>query len=551
MVPSSTSRLVKPATGTSIRVTPGAASGGEVVPKSVCPAPIHLFLIALVGLISGREIALAESWEAEFQGFAEVHCLACHDGADAEASLDLSSLGANLRDEETTRRWILIHDRVSSGEMPPPEESPPDEEEKRAALKTLADALTKAERARSDVVLRRLNRREYEHTVRDLFDVQVRLASILPEDTPAHGFDNVGEGLAVSAESMQAYLEAADVALDAVFGPSEEPPKIKLQTNLLDQKGHDGKSFIDRHIGNMFRRTDRGLVIFQSGYCPTSLVNFSRLRPPAGTYRVSFQVRAVQSDDPVILRIYGGDTLVGRREKHIVGYYDVQPGEWTTIEFEDRLVEDGGTFQPKCYGTRDTRKNADSYPEPGVEIADIVIEGPLEPWPPTSRIRLLGDVEPASATAEDAQAILDRVLPLAFRRRTGSGEVEAYAELVRTALADGRSFEASLRLGLKAVLCSPDFLFLDEPGEEVISQYALASRLSYFLWSSMPDAELMELAAQEKLADPCVLGEQVERMLSDPKSLAFTENFIDQWLDLRDIDFTEPDANLYPGSMSY
>jgi hypothetical protein len=349
---------------------------------------------------------------------------------------------------------------------------------------------------------------------------------------------------------MQAYLHAADVTLDAVFGPPTKPKHIQHTTNLLDQKTHDGKPF-NNQIGKMFRKTDNGLVIFQSGYCPTNLVNFARLRAPAGTYRGKFQVRAIQSEEPVTLRIYGGDTIVGRREKHLVGYFDVPPNEWTTIVFEDRLIEASGTFQPKCYGTRDTRKDADTYPEPGIEIGEIKIEGPLEAWPPLSRGKLLGDIDASNATVQDSRAIIARVLPHAYRRPITPEEVDSYVTLVESALAGGRSFEESLRLGLKAVLCSPEFLFLDEPvqegpNEKLISQHALASRLSYFLWSSLPDGELMALAAEQRLSDPQVLREQVERLLLDPRAEALTTNFTGQWLDLRDIDFTEPDANLYP-----
>ena len=118
--------------------------------------------------------------------------------------------------------------------------------------------------------------------------------------------------------------------------------------------------------------------------------------------------------------------------------------------------------------------------------------------------------------------------------------------MTSAALDEGRSFEDSLRLGLKAILCSPHFLFLDEPGHDRISQHALASRLSYFLWSSMPDDALTSLADQGLLENPEVLRDQVERMLDDPKARALTDNFVGQWLNLRDIDFTSPDQQLYP-----
>jgi hypothetical protein len=500
----------------------------------------------IICLVACVPVTQADSWREGLRPFFQAYCIDCHSGSDAEGELDLSNLNGDLKDAELMRRWMTVHDRLAGGEMPPKDRSRPSAAEKSATLAMLAEALTESDLARNDVVLRRLNRNEYENTVRDLFGVYVQVKEALPQDTPSAGFDNVGAGLAVSAEAAGAYLRAADLILKEVFGPHEKPKYIKHTTNLLDQKNHDGTPRLAKQIGAMFRQTEKGLVIFQSGYCPTNLVNFARLRAPAGTYRGTIQVRAIQSKKPVTLRIYGGDTIVGRREKHLVGYYDVPPDKWTTIEFTDRLVEVGGTFQPKCYGTRDTRKDADTYPEPGIEIGDITIEGPLEEWPPRSRARLLGDLDSREGTLDDAKTILSRILPLAFRRKTALDEVAPYLTLVESALNQGRPFEAALQVGLKGVLCSPQFLFLDEPGWRAVSQCALASRLAYFLWSSMPDGELLSLAYQERLTESQVLRGQVERLLNDPKSKAFTTNFVGQWLDLRDIDFTSPDMTLYP-----
>lgn len=473
------------------------------------------------------------------------HCVDCHSGEEPDGGLHLDTLKFDLSDQEVTRRWVLVHDRIAAGEMPPPDIDRPKATETKVFLATLQNALRNADQARSNVVLRRLNRHEYQNTVRDLFMTDVEIHG-LPEDSSTNGFDTVGEGLAVSAEAMQAYLDAADQVLDAVFGQPKKPKYIRHETNLLKQVDWKGRPQLDSQIGKMFRRTKDGLVIFQSGYCPTNLVNFARLRAPAGTYRGTIRARAIQSDKPVTLRIYGGDTIVNRRERHLVGYFDVPPNEWTTIEFTDRLVESGGTFLPKCYGTRDTRKNADTYPEPGIELGDIVIEGPLEEWPPPSRKHLLGDIDLATATPSDAERIIRRVLPRAFRRPVASSEADEYVALFTAASDAGRSFESALRVALKAILCSPEFLFLDEPGLTAVSQHALASRLSYFLWSSMPDQELTDLADGKTLSDPVVLRAQVERMLKSPKAEQFTKNFTGQWLDLRDINFTEPDANLYP-----
>ena len=506
---------------------------------------MRFILLVITGTLFARCTSAAD-WRSPLRPFLKAHCVECHKAGNAGGSLNFSALKSDLTDAETLRRWVLVHDRLVAREMPPKEAHQPTGPARAKAVAVLATALKKADRVRRTVVLRRLNRTEYENTVRDLFGVYVRVKDVLPKDNSTGGFDNVGVGLSVSAEALKAYLVAADRVLDAVFGPAKKPNYIKHKTNLLDQKTHDGKPYLARQIGKMFRRTKAGLVIFQSGYCPTNLVNFARLRAPAGTYRGTIRVRAIQSSKPVTLRIYAGDTIVGRREKHLVGYYDVPPGRWTTIKFTDRLVERGGTFQPKCYGTVDTRKNADTYPAPGIEIGDITIEGPLEEWPPKSRVRLMGGIAHRKGTLNDAETIFERLLPRAFRRAVSPQELKPYVGLVEKSLKSGRSFESALRVGLKAILCSPQFLFLDEPGAKKISQYALASRLSYAIWSSMPDAKLKALATQGRLSDPAVLRQQTDRLLNDPRSKALTTHFTGQWLNLRDIDFTSPDRKLYP-----
>jgi hypothetical protein len=388
------------------------------------------------------------------------------------------------------------------------------------------------------VVLRRLNRVEYENTVNDLLGIDARLQAILPEDASADGFDNNGDALAVSTELMQAYLEAADAALDEVFGPDKEPPRVNVTFPL--SKDVQGK------IGTQFRQTEDGVALFDCGYCPSSFRTFISKTP--GTYRVKIHAKAFQSDKPVTMSVHGGDVIVGRREKHLVGHYDLLPNKMTVIEFEDRIgFRD--TFHPKPYGIGNTRRKNQEWPGPGIVIGDISVEGPLEPWPPLSRAVLLGDLDVANAGSDDANRILKKLLPRAYRRRVSDADVAPHFTHVTKALDAGRPFEEALRLGLKSILCSTGFLFLDEPttaDSGSISDEALASRLSYFFWSSQPDEQLLKLAADNQLHDPSVLKAQVERLLSDPKSAAFTENFTGQWLDLRDISFTEPDGTLYP-----
>ncbi|MEX2025753.1 MAG: DUF1592 domain-containing protein, partial [Pirellulaceae bacterium] len=261
-------------------------------------------------------------------------------------------------------------------------------------------------------------------------------------------------------------------------------------------------------------------------------------------------------------------------QQELVDYFTVPPGEPTVIEFVQRLepqqtiriVTDGLGVTPPTV----EKIGADKYEGAGLVVQWVDVEGPLlESWPPASHRRLLGDLKQEHVAAKDnssrmevvseqplvdAERILRDFARRAFRRTVSDAEVQPFVARVRTKLAEGHSFEQALRVGLKAVLVSPHFLFLRERMEDkptndspaVLDDFSLASRLSYFLWSSMPDEELLALAEKGQLQHADTLRTQVERMLRDPKASAFTENFAGQWLSLRSIDATMPDQMLYP-----
>jgi hypothetical protein len=469
---------------------------------------------------------------APLKPFFEKHCSECHGGGAKKGGLDLDRLPATLNDPQTLRRWVLLHDRVQAGEMPPKNHPRPSAADLDAFLKPLSKTLADADRARARAVVRRLNRVEYENSVRHLLDITADLKDLLPQDASAHGFDNVGDALAASSELIEAYLQAADAAVDAALGPDRAPEPVRMKFPLSRD--------VEREIGGLFRKVDDGVAMFNSGYCPSAVRSF-RVKHP-GTYRVRIHARAFQTEKPLALSIHAGDVITNIGPRHLVGYYDLPPGPMTVIEFTDRF-RPHETFHPKPYGTVGSAREKGNHPGPGIVIGDIEIEGPLEPWPPPSRARLLGAVDPARGTIEDARAIYVRLLPQAYRRPTTPEEAEPFVRLARAALEKGKPFAEALRIGLKALLCSPGFLFLEAPSGD---DHALAARLSAFLWSSLPDEPLRQLAARGELRKPDVLRAETERMLRDPKASAFARNFTGQWLDLRDIDFTAPDETLYP-----
>jgi len=466
------------------------------------------------------------------------HCLDCHSGDSPEAGLNLVTLSDDLADGKVRRRWVYLFDRVQAGEMPPKTEPIPSSDFKTQFLATLKNSLTRADLSSREIVLRRLNRNEYEQTVRDLFGIHVDVKRLLPDDSTEQGFDTTASALSLSAEQMVLYLEAADLVLDRVFGPPVKPIITKKTVNFATSK---------RGVDSSERKLSNGVVLFSGA---KFLPLYEASLPTPGLYRVRVKIRAEQSEAPVVMHVRGGNT--GAIAPHTAGFFEAIPGEITTVEFTDRSLERSDCFS---FGLVDGfpwwQVKEQEYKGAGLFIGDIEIEGPIEPWPPESRANLLGDVDPKTGAITDIRAILSQKLPHAFRRDTSDEEVEPFLALAQQAIDEGLSFEAALRRGLKGILCAPEFLFFEErtirsESPTSIDDFALASRLSYFLWSSLPDDQLLSQARRGELRDPDILHAQVERMLADPKAQRFVESFTGQWLRLNDLDFTVPDSRVYP-----
>ena len=249
----------------------------------------------------------------------------------------------------------------------------------------------------------------------------------------------------------------------------------------------------------------------------------------------------------MIVRVYAGDVIARRGKQWLVGHFELAPGEkWTEIKIEE-FLQPRDSLHIVTYRNGGHESKANETTRPGVLVGDATCVGPIvDEWPPKSRRKLLGRIDPETARPADAYRILEWVLPYFFRRTVEPEEVAPFASLTREALAEGRPWLEALRVGVKGMMVAPEFLFLEEPGRERVSDFALASRLSYFLWKTTPDRELLTLAAAGELHKEPVLKQQVERLLNDPKSRRFVDDFTGQWLDLYGIDFTEPDKHLFP-----
>ncbi len=264
------------------------------------PSKLTIALLLLWGLPCVGEDHLKS--DQALQSFFQQHCLDCHSTGESESGLDLTQLSTELSDAETMRRWVLVHDRVASGEMPPNGEQLHGDDKDRF-VRQLAKILHRADATYREVVLRRLNRLEYENTLRDLFDVpHVDIKEMLPEDAKSHGFDNIGEALSVSTEQMMVYLQVIDRVLDEAIGPLERPQSRVRNANL--------KQSSERVLGKLFRAEPDGVVLFSSDYSPSALKGFD-IRSP-GLYRFKIRARAFQSERPMTLRVYAGDVIGNR-----------------------------------------------------------------------------------------------------------------------------------------------------------------------------------------------------------------------------------------------
>ncbi len=504
----------------------------------------------------------ARQFEAHVRPLLESHCVACHGGEKPKGKLRLDQLSSDLADAATREHWADVVDRLRTGEMPPEGKPRPAEKDVQAFTEWLAPLVAAADAtaraAQGRVVLRRLNRVEYENTVRDLLGIKIKIKDQLPEDGSADGFDNAGAANHTSSFLMEKYLEAADKALNmAIADRPKPPPSTTKRWSIKD--GHPVKGSDE----NVYRFLDDGEVVC---FCSSEWrsVGATQFWPnEGGNYRFRFAASAYQSKGkPITFRVTATGTQLSGKNG-LIGYFDAPVDSPRVYEVE-RYMEPHTTIMILPYGLANSgtvhKVGAERWDGPGLAIKYIEVEGPLNPsWPPESHRRLFGDMprktvrtndgDRSEVTSEqpsvDAERVLKTFMRRAFRRNVTDDDVAPYVAIVEAKLAAGYTFEPAIRAALKGVLIAPDFLFLRErPGK--LDDFALACRLSYFLWSTMPDDELFTLAEQHALSKPGVLKQQVDRMLESPKAVALTENFLGQWLGLREIDATEPSHILYP-----
>ncbi len=562
--------------------------------------------------------------------FATQYCVDCHNAETRSGNFDLSSLSFDLDNRNRFTTWVKVFDRVSKGEMPPEGETQPDENERQVFKSNLSQLLTTAERERiakeGRSTQRRLNRFEYENTVRDLLHTPwLQIKDLLPEDGEAYHFNKVGDALDMSHVQLSRYLVAAEYALHQVIAKQMESPESTTARYYTREQA----SFVRNIV--KFKSEPERIVIPILGYhsqpeifakkAPVSVgesdpvqreleafveiasqyesyeMDFDKFKAAtSGRYKLRFKTYTVQvgptkpeKDERWWIPDLE-DVSIGKRTEPIsiyaetpprqlrlVGKFDTQP-EPTVHELDVWLLE-GESIRPDCSRFYRARQGAGRFRNPnatlegapGIAFQWMEVEGPiLESWPSEGHRLLFGDLPvverpiiescvalsrsnmsgsmtidvDSKAPYVDSSRLLKCFMEAASRRPVPDAEVQRFLPLAHQSLKSGRPFVDSMCVAYKAVLCSPEFICLqEEPGP--LDDYALASRLSYFLTNAAPDQELIELANRGQLHEPAVLRLQTERLLNSPKSAQFINSFLDYWLDLRKITGAAPDPILY------
>ncbi|MBT3635819.1 MAG: DUF1592 domain-containing protein [Opitutae bacterium] len=515
--------------------------------------------------------ALAVEWDIGLKPFLELHCYDCHGEGAKKGGLAMDELSNKLNDPAVFAKWERIYDRALNGEMPPMKikDRPQADELKKLRLQ-LEPSLASAHERSKGTVLRRLNRREYENTMNDLFGTDLKLEGMLPEDGRSHEFDVVGEALGVSMTHLQRYLDAAGQVFDAAVAKTTEAPKPEL----IDCAYRESE--VKREAGKTLKRLEDGaLVRFSpSGLSGGHLREGGTRRP--GTYRVRVTGYAYQSDKPVAVSISGVSYAAGSGTPQI-GFASFPPGKPITVEMEGWLeprymlrINPYGLFDAEHYKRAKGGKSINDFKGPGFAFLSASMEGPLvKEFPSRGHKLIFGnldrlEIEPPNPRdkekswykpkfeirseneSADAANVIKRLAAFAFRRAVSDDEFAPYLALFKKEREKKESFEGSLRTVFTALFSSPHFLYLREkPGR--LDDLALANRLSLFLSRTMPERKLLSLAYQGKLTkDPGALRKETERLLKHDRFDRFLTDFTESWLDLRDMDFTEPDKKLFP-----
>jgi len=539
---------------------------------------VFLVLTGVFPLGSGMP-ARAETvpFEQAVWPFFQEHCMACHGEEKQKGDFRLDTLARDFREGHDAEWWHEVIIRMGAGEMPPEDEPQPSAEEASRVMEWLAERIEEGEAARKarrpPVAHYRLSREEYSHTIYDLLGVHfdARAPGAFTEDPDWHGFERIGSELSLSPSHVEKYLAAAEEILDNAF-PEVEPRQLNNRRDALDIDWHNREKRPELEAIGVAEHV-RTLI------WPGHRLSYLRPAPghnhEPGVYRARLQVSglAPEGGRPPHLELYSKkldrvifetDVLAPEHEPAIFTFETFLPAGRIDIAIRNAVPgpsNSGRSGRPGgfVFTTLDDPKSRAPWQrkmtdDEGRPLYPFLIfdwiewEGPIVTEEERARREGL-----FPETGEDpvlVEASLRRFLERAWRRPVTAEELGRYVSLVEKGRAAGDSFQESYRSALLGVLASKNFTYLveGEPGRvrDQIDDWELASRLSFFLWNSMPDEQLFAAARAGRLSEPDSLRSEVERMISDPKISRFTSSFPRQWLQLKKVGLFPPDEELYP-----
>ena len=516
--------------------------------------------------------------------FVKKNCVACHNATVTNGDVNLAAFETVQSFDEGRDIWEKVVSKIKTGEMPPPAMKKPPAAETHAFTTYLEAEFARQDRtAKPDpgrVTARRLNRTEYNNTMRDLLGVDIRPADNFPADEAAFGFDNIGDALSLSPVLLEKYLYAAERAVrTAVFGAEKLKPAAihfsapvrlnDLVTNPSlpkDMFHYDESGLSTRHAFHVLHRFavdgEYSFRIVLNGHRP----NQSEAATPAfwidGKKIQEWEVDATDLEGQIVevrAKVAAGEHLLSSTYlRNLHGLPPKYAGPMPSMRPPEPLISASGKLTEKDietlrkYGTKIKTDRIETRLDNRFESLDV--GGPFTQPEGPSAESLKRVFACPQQTPACAQTIVSTFAKRAFRRPVTAAETALFVKLYALARQQGDSFQEGIVTALQGVLVSPNFLFRVERDAPLsakksyapVSQFELASRLSYFLWSSMPDAELLTAAGHGRLRQPAVLHAQVKRMLRDTKASALVENFAGQWLQFKNIDVMKPDPGKFP-----
>ena len=520
---------------------------------------VTAFLLLFVDVHASSNIA---DDRLQSQQFFDSFCISCHGMEKSKGDLHL--------DQIDVQKWNApsllndIHTAIESGEMPP-EDAPrlPEPDQLKALQKVLRNQLRLLAEKQKPGMLKRLSRVEYQNTVNDVFGSDFSLLDRLPLDNIEAGFNNNADNLHMSVFDMESYFTIANLIAESVVSDKPAPRVVVYSTKNTDIDTHSHKDNTNGFAPSL-SLASRPLVFatqsIQIKINPSVKTSGVYRIVPKGFYIKANYVAGNRAEErlPAVTDVSEIKTSATPTNGHSMSYFlrkntgvgqsivTVIPKNAAWKEFDPSI---GFTTQLSSDDTIVLRCN--SVKGGGGQrmfcIETATVTGPVyESWPPESYFyrTYCKDID-ASAGYEACQAILNRLARNLFRGPVSDSEMQQFYKLAEREFAQGRSIFSGLQAGIRGMLCSPKFLFKQEGESGPLDNYAIAARMSYFLWNSLPDEILFELASQGKLKDPIVRREQTHRMLQAERTDRFVKDYVHQWLDLEKLKIIEPDLSIF------